>query len=46
MRRVRRGLDRSPLMSGCLSPRLIEAVLRLVPNDPVVLVLDSTRCLH
>jgi hypothetical protein len=44
MRRVRRGLDRSPLMSGCLSPRLIRAVLRLVGDDQVVLVLDSTRC--
>jgi hypothetical protein len=44
MRRVRRGLDRSPLMSGCLSPRLIRVALRLVKDEPVVLVLDSTRC--
>ncbi len=45
MRRVRRGLNRSPLMSGTLSPRLVGVVLRLVKDNPAVLVLDSTRCL-
>jgi hypothetical protein len=65
MRRVRRGLDRSPLLSVCLTPRLVRVALRLVDladlvdrhdhdpivqdpigHDPIVLVLDSTRCLH
>jgi len=45
MRRVRRALDRTWLMSKWLTPHLIKIALRLVGDRPVTLVLDSTRCL-
>lgn len=44
MRRVRRVLGRSHLMSDVLTPRLIDVALRLVHDAQVTLVLDSTRC--
>ena len=42
-RRVRRGLKRTCLTSHYLTPLLVRAVLRLVPEAEVLLVLDSTR---
>ena len=42
-RRVRRGLKRTCLTSHYLTPLLVRAVLRLVPDPAVLLVLDSTR---
>lgn len=45
MRRVRRVLGRSPLLSVSLTPHLVKVALRLVPDVPIILVLDSTRCL-
>lgn len=46
MRRVRRVLDRHPLMSAHLTPFLIRVALRLVGDNPIILALDSTRCLR
>jgi hypothetical protein len=43
-RRVRRLLDRPSLTSARLTPLLLRAVLRLVPDPAVLLVLDSSRC--
>jgi hypothetical protein len=43
-RRVHRGLTRTGLTSPALTPRLVAAVLRLVPDAEVLLVLDSSRC--
>lgn len=45
LRRVRRILGRPILSSKYLTPFLIRAVLRFVPDDEVLLVLDTTRCL-
>src|SRR5215210_1856475 len=42
-RRVRRGLKRACFTSHDLTPLLVRAVLRLVPEAEVLLVLDSTR---
>src|SRR5215210_558892 len=42
-RRVRRGLKRACFTSRYLTPLLVRAVLRLVPEAEVLLVLDSTR---
>ena len=42
-RRVRRGLKRTCLTSHHLTPLLVRAVLRLVPDAEVLVVLDSTR---
>ncbi len=44
MRRVRRVLDRQPLMSAHLTPFLIRVALRLVGDNPITVALDSTRC--
>ena len=46
MRRVRRVLGRAPLTSLVLTPHLIAIALRLVSDETVTLVLDSTRCLR
>jgi len=43
-RRVRRALGRVSLGSWSLTPALLPAALRLVPEAGVTLVLDSTRC--
>lgn len=43
-RRGRRGQRRALLRSDHLTPHLMRAALRLVPEARVVLVLDSTRC--
>lgn len=45
-RRVRRILRRTLLSSKYLTPMLIKAALRLVPDKEVFLVLDSTRCIR
>jgi hypothetical protein len=45
LRRVRRSLGRPTLSSKSLTPFLVRAVLRFVPDHEVLLVLDSTRCL-
>ena len=42
-RRVRRGLKRTCLTSHYLTPLLVRAALRLVPEAEVLMVLDSTR---
>jgi hypothetical protein len=42
-RRVRRGLQRTCLTSPQLTPLLVRAALRLVPDAEALLVLDSTR---
>jgi hypothetical protein len=42
-RRVRRGLKRACFTSHYLTPLLVRAVLRLVPDTAVLVVLDSTR---
>ena len=42
-RRVRRGLRRASLSSAALTPVLVPAVLRLVPDAEALRVLDSTR---
>ncbi len=44
LRRVRRIIHRNYLSSKRLTPLLVKAVLRLVPNGAVFLILDSTRC--
>jgi hypothetical protein len=44
MRRVRRVLGRSVLMSERVAPHLVRIALRLVGASEVTLVLDSTRC--
>lgn len=46
MRRVRRIISRPWLSSQCLTPILIQLVLRLMPAGEVILILDSTRCLR
>src|SRR5690349_2745498 len=43
-RRVRRALGRASLSSRSLTPALVRATLRLVPDGEVLLVQDSTRC--
>lgn len=43
-RRVRRVLGRAVLRSTLLTPLLVRAVLRVVPDPAMTLVLDSTRC--
>jgi hypothetical protein len=45
-RRVRRALGRVSLGSWSLTPGLLRAALRLVPEAEVTLVLDSTRCVR
>jgi hypothetical protein len=46
MRRVRRLYARTVLTSVALTPWLLQAALRLVDDAEVLLVLDSTRCVH
>jgi hypothetical protein len=43
-RRVQRGLRRTGLTSAALTPHLVAAVLRLIPDGELLLVLDSSRC--